>query len=149
MDVQKDFSDLLKLFNAHGVEYLIVGAYALALHGVPRFTGDLDVLIRPTRQNGARVLAALAEFGFHFPNLTVADFETPDNVIQLGLPPVRIDILTAITGLSWEQAAANKVAGAFGELRVNYIGREEYIANKRAAGRKKDLADLEALGEQC
>ena len=147
MEVQPDFRDLLGLFNEHGVEYLIVGAYALAFHGAPRFTGDIDLLVRPTPENGERILKALASFGFQFPNLTVADFETPANVVQLGVPPVRIDLITSLTGITWEQAAAGKVQGTFGDLDVHYIGRTEYIANKRATGRKKDLADIEALGD--
>ena len=148
MDVQPDFRDLLVLLNAHGVEYLIVGAYALAFHGAPRFTGDLDILVRPAPANAERVLAALADFGFGFPNLTASDFQNPNQVVQLGVPPVRIDLITSITGVSWEEAEAHKEPGAFGDLPVNYLGRQQYIANKRARGRKKDLADIEALGEE-
>lgn len=117
MEAQKDFSELLTLLNAHRVEYLIVGAYALAA------------------------------FGFRFPNLTVEDFQDQNKVVQLGLPPVRIDLLTSITGVTWEQAQAQKAAGTFGDVPVCYLGRNQYIINKRAIGRKKDLADLEALGE--
>jgi hypothetical protein len=147
MDVPKDFRDLLALFNAHGVEYVVVGAYALAFHGAPRFTGDMDILVRPSSNNAQSVLAALAEFGFQFPNLTADDFQKPDMVIQLGVPPVRIDLITAISGVTWEEAAAQKEPGLFGDVPVHFLGRRQYIQNKLAAGRRKDLADLEALGE--
>lgn len=147
MDVQPDFRDLLALLNEHKVEYLIVGGYALAFHGAPRFTGDIDIFVRPSSENASRVLEALAAFGFRFPNLTVADFQNPDKVVQLGVPPVRIDIITSISGVSWEEAEAAKEPGSFGDVPVSYIGRREYIKNKRSAGRKKDLADIEALGE--
>ena len=148
MEVQQDFRDLLALLNEHEVEFLIVGAYALAFHGAPRFTGDLDIFVRPAPDNAARLLDALAEFGFKFPNLTADDFSNPNKVVQLGFPPVRIDLITSITGVSWDEAAAHKEAGDFGDVPVNYLGRDQYIANKRATGRRKDLADLEALGEE-
>ena len=148
MEVQSDFRDLLALLNAHGVDYLVVGGYALAFHGAPRFTGDIDILVRPDSENAKRVLEALADFGFSFLNLTVDDFQIPNKVVQLGVPPVRIDLITSITGVSWEEADAHKESGTFGDIPVNYLGRRQFIANKRATGRKKDLADIEALGEQ-
>ena len=147
MEVHPDFRDLLALLNEHAVEYLIVGGYALAFHGVPRFTGDIDVFVRPEPKNAKRILDALSDFGFQFSNLTVDDFLSPDKVIQLGLPPVRIDLLTSISGVSWEEAQTHKESGVFSDVPVFYIGRNEFIANKRASARMKDLADLEALGE--
>lgn len=147
MEVQPDFRDLLALLNEHKVEYLIVGGYALAFHGAPRFTGDIDIFVRPNAQNGQRVLDALAAFGFQFPDLTAADFRETNSVVQLGVPPVRIDLITSISGVSWEDADASKDPGVFGDVPVHYIGRQQYVANKRATGRKKDLADIEALGE--
>jgi hypothetical protein len=146
MDVQKDFRELLELLNAHEVEYAVVGGYALAFHGAPRFTGDIDILVRPSPGNAERVLAALDEFGFASLGLTVEDFSGPNRVVQLGFPPVRVDLLTSLTGVSWDQVSEGKTQGTYGDLPVPYIGREEFIANKRATGRKKDLADLEALG---
>lgn len=148
MEVQPDFRDLLALLNEHRVEYIIVGAYALAYHGAPRFTGDIDVYVHPTPENARRILHALADFGFLVPNLTVEDFQKPNKVVQLGVPPVRVDLVMSITGVSWEDANAHKVSGLFGDIPVRYLGREQYIINKRAIGRKKDLADLEALGEK-
>ena len=147
MEMQPDFRELLALFNAHHVEYMIVGGYALALHGAPRFTGDLDVLVKPDPENAQRILAALETFGFASVGLTPGDFSHPDQVVQLGVPPVRIDLLTSLTGTSWDEAFAGRTAGSYGDVPVYYIGREQFIANKRAIGRQKDLADLEMLGE--
>ena len=147
MEAQPDFRELLALFNAHRVEHMIVGGYALAFHGAPRFTGDLDLLVKPAPDNARRILAALAEFGYASVGLTPGDFENPDQVVQLGLSPVRIDIITSLTGVAWEEAVAGRTAGRYGDIPVYYIGREQFIVNKRATGRKRDLADLEALGE--
>lgn len=145
MEIQTDFRDLLKLFNDHGVEYIIVGGYALAFHGAPRFTGDLDLLIHPSPANARNVLSALHEFGFDFPNLTLDDFQNPDKVVQLGVPPIRIDLITSISGVPWDEADAHKVKGTYGEITVSYLGRAEFIKNKTCTGRKKDIADIEAL----
>ncbi|MFN8177631.1 MAG: nucleotidyl transferase AbiEii/AbiGii toxin family protein [bacterium] len=147
METQRDFEELLGSFNAHSVEYVIVGGYALAFHGAPRFTGDLDLFVRPGPDNAARILAALADFGFASLGLTSTDFERPDRVVQLGVPPVRVDLITSIAGVTWGEAAAGRVEGDYGGVRVPFLGRAQFVANKRAAGRRRDLADLEALGE--
>ena len=147
MEIQKDFKELLELFNAHKVEYLVIGGYALAFHGAPRFTGDIDLLVKPDSENAKRILNALAEFGFGSLDLSEADFTSPQNVIQLGMPPVRIDIMTSVTGVSWEKAKTGKVPGSYGDTTVHFISKDDLIANKQALGRKKDLADLEALEE--
>ena len=146
MEVQPDFRDLLALFNAHKVEYMIVGGYELAFHGAPRLTGDLDILVKPDPENARRTLEALDEFGFESIGLTKRDFQSPDKVVQLGVPPVRIDIMTSLTGVSWEEAFLGRKAGKYGDIQVHYIARDQFVANKRAMGRKMDLADLEALG---
>lgn len=148
MEAQKDFKELLELFNGHKVEYIIVGAYALAYHGAPRFTGDIDIFVKPSLDNAQRILSALSDFGFGSLNLTIDDFQNPDSVVQLGVPPVRIDIITSITGVTWKEADKGKLEGVYGDIQVHFLGREQYIANKRAIGRKKDLADLESLGEE-
>lgn len=148
MDVQPDFKDLLSLFNAHHVEYVIVGSYALAFHGAPRYTGDIDLFVRPTEENAGRILNALADFGFGSLQLQIKDFVSPDQVIQLGIPPVRIDLLTSISGRDWESVQEDKVTGKYGDLEVFYIGKKSYLLNKKASGRAKDLADVEALGEE-
>jgi hypothetical protein len=147
MNVEKDFRDLFALFNAHGVEYMIVGGYALAFHGAPRYTGDMDIYVKADVANAQRVIAALTEFGFGSLELTAADFEKPDIVIQLGSPPVRINIMTSISGVSWEEAYAGRVQSTYGDATVYFIGRKQFVANKRSTGRKQDIADLEALGE--
>lgn len=148
MEAQQDFKKLLELFNAHNVEYVIVGAYALAFHGAPRYTGDLDLLIKPEEENAQKVISALKDFGFASLNLSINDFSAPEKVIQLGVPPVRIDIITSITGVTWEQVTSNRQSGTYGDIPVYYIGKKEFIANKKAISRYKDLADIEALGEK-
>jgi hypothetical protein len=147
MEIRNDFKELLELFNKHKVEYLVVGGYALAFHGAPRFTGDIDLFVRPARENAERILAALNDFGFGSLDLSEDDFSVPGKVIQLGVPPVRIDIVTSISGVSWERADTGKVPGQYGQTPVRFISREDFIANKRATGRRKDAADIEALGE--
>jgi hypothetical protein len=146
MEIQKDFKELLGLFNRDKVEYLIVGAYALAFYGAPRFTGDIDIYVRPDHDNAERIIEVLKEFGFGSAGLSINDFLAPQKTVQLGYPPVRIDILTSISGVSWEEASKGKVRGNYGDIPVYFIGRDQYIANKKSIGRKKDLADLEAIG---
>lgn len=147
MEAQQDFKELLELFNATRVEYVIVGAYALAFHGVPRNTGDMDVFVRSTPENAARILDALRAFGFASLDLSVGDFTEPDRVVQLGVPPVRVDLLTSLTGVDWDEVFSGRANGAYQGVPVAFIGREELVRNKRATGRTRDLADLEALGE--
>ena len=148
MEIQKDFKELLELFNTHKVEYLIVGGYALAFHGAPRFTGDFDLLVKADSENAKKLLSALEEFGFGSLQLSEADFTSPNNVIQLGVPPVRVDIMTSITAVDWEKAQEDRVKGNYGDTPTYFIGKADFIANKTALGRKKDLADLEALGQE-
>jgi hypothetical protein len=147
MEIERDFKELLVLLNSHHVEYLVVGAYALAFHGAPRFTGDLDVFVRPDSTNSKRLIEALTAFGFGSLGLSPQDFEKPDQVVQLGLPPVRIDLITGISGVSWDQADTGGILAELDGVPVRFISRDHLVTNKRAAGRKKDLADLEALGE--
>jgi len=139
MEIQQDFRGLLALFNEHKVEHMIIGAYALAFHGAPRYTGYIDVLVEPETSNAQRIMVALDEFGFGSVGLEVEDFDVPDKVIQLGVPPVRVDIVTSITGVSWEEAFADRVEGKYGDIHVYYIGRKQLISNKRALGKKRIL----------
>ncbi len=148
MEIQQDFKELLGLFNANKVEYIIVGGYALAFHGAPRYTGDIDIFVKPDDKNAAHIMSSLKEFGFGSVGLTAKDFEKPGQVVQLGVPPVRIDIITSISGVSWDEAFSHRIPGNYGDVQVHYIGYEQFIVNKRAIGRKKDLADLEALGAE-
>jgi len=148
MEISPDLKELLGLFRSHGVECVVVGAHALALHGHPRFTADLDLLLNRNRSNAERIIAALTTFGFSNTDLSPEDFLVPDQVIQLGNPPNRIDLLTSISGVDWDTAASGAVEGAFGDVPVRFLGREELIRNKRMTGRTKDLADVEALLDQ-
>ncbi|MFH1877146.1 MAG: hypothetical protein ABH865_09700 [Candidatus Omnitrophota bacterium] len=147
MELQKDFKELLGLFNKHRVEYVIVGAYALAFHGYPRYTGDLDILVKPNQDNAKKILTAIKDFGFKSLKLTLQDLSSPKKVIQLGIPPIRIDILTSITGVTWKQISASRVRGKYGNTTVYFIGKAELITNKRSIGRHKDLADIESISE--
>lgn len=143
--MNQDFLDLLRAFGAHDVRFLIVGAYALALHGRPRGTGDLDVWIDATPENAARLIAALVEFGAPTDQISEADFSRPGIVYQIGVPPARIDILTQLTGLTFDEAWRERVRHRVGDVDADVIGREAFIRNKRATGRLKDLADIEGM----
>ncbi len=148
MEVQPDFKELLRLLNSWRVEYIIIGGYALAFHGAPRYTGDIDILVKPTLSNAEKIMSVLKEFGFGSVGLEVEDFQRDSHVVQLGVPPVRVDILTSISGVSIEEAFSNCADGNYGDIPVRYIGRELLIRNKRASCRKKDVSDLESLGEE-
>jgi len=145
MKLPQDFREFLELFNAKSVEYMLVGSYALAYYGAPRYTGDIDLFVHRTETNAKRIIEALKEFGFVFPNLTWNDFIKDDTVVQLGMPPVRIDILTFLSGMDWDTAVVHKVSDELDGIPVSVIGKEDYIINKRASGRAKDLADIEML----
>jgi len=140
-----DFEELLAAFNAHRVRAIVVGGHALAFHGHPRFTKDLDIFVEPTPGNADRVLESLGAFGFGSVGLTREDFSRAGQIVQLGVAPSRIDIMTAIDGVSFEEAWAGRAAGHFGHQPVFYLGRAEFLRNKKAAGRVQDLADIEAI----
>ena len=148
--MNEDFHDALAALVTSGARFLVVGAHALGVHGVPRATVDLDVWIDPSPDNARRVWEALANFGAPLRALGIeeADFVRPDTVTQFGMPPWRIDILTSVSGVSFEEAWNGRVEGEFDGVRVPFLGRAEFIRNKRSSGRKKDLGDLEALGEE-
>ena len=145
MEVQQDFKELLELLNENKVDYMIVGGYALAFHGAPRYTGDLDIYVKSDNENAERVTKALSELGFRSKEVNAGDFIHPERVVQLGVPPVRIDIVTSLTGVTWEEAFNGRVKGKYGTVGVYYIGHDQFIKNKKATGRKQDLADLESL----
>ena len=142
-----DFADILSALSAAGVEFLIVGAHALAAHGVPRATGDLDIWIRPTPDNAARTLRALAAFGAPLSDLSIEDLTRPDTVFQMGVPPARIDILSGITGVDFADAWDRRVTVRLAEGEVAVLSKADFIANKAAVGRPKDLADMALLDE--
>jgi hypothetical protein len=141
----KDVRDLLALLDKHGVRYLIVGGFAVAVHGTPRYTKDLDIWVECSPDNAVRLARVLDDFGFASLGVSAADFETPDLVVQLGYEPNRIDILTGLTGAQFEEAYPQRVIAKIGDLDVPIIDRASLIANKRALGRPQDLVDAEDL----
>lgn len=140
-----DHIEFVACLNRQGVHFLIIGAHAIAFHAKPRNTKDFDVLIEPTRENAKRVVAALHDFGFGSLNITESDLATLGEIVQLGLPPNRIDIVNHISGVSFEQAWNGRVEGTFGTERAFYIGKLELIRNKEAVARPQDLADADLL----
>lgn len=142
---EKDFKELLKLFNKHNVKYCIVGAYAVAFYAIPRYTKDMDILVKPSKENAFKILNALKDFGFVDIGLTFDDFNKEGQIIQLGYEPVRIDIVTSIDGCSFNEVWDDKVTGKYGDIDVYFIGLKELIKNKSATKRKQDEIDLEIL----
>jgi len=145
MHLPQDWKELLGLFNSHRVEYLVVGAHALALHGVPRYTGDLDAAAVFARRIDEQIVSALASFGFGSLALAPDDFAQPGRVVQLGVIPNWIDILTSLTGLNFQEAATGSVQGELDGVPVPFIGSGALRRNKMATGRPKDLADAASL----
>jgi hypothetical protein len=144
MPLSNDSKEFIALLNSHGVEYLIVGAHSLAFHARPRFTGDLDILIRPTPVNAAKIVAVLNKFGFGDLGVSASDFTTPEQLIQLGRAPNRIDLLTSISG-STPTTHLQPKCQRLDKLPVFFLSKTLLIANKRAVGRPQDLADLTEL----
>jgi len=143
--MNRDFIDMLSALCEAGVEFLVVGAHALAAHGAPRATGDLDIWVKSTAENASRVLQALARFGAPLLDLTIDDLTKSDTVFQIGLPPSRIDILSGISGMTFDDAWPGRMDVTIGALVVPIIGRDDFIKNKKASGRPKDLSDLTLL----
>jgi hypothetical protein len=147
--LNRDFAEMLKALGAEGVEFLVVGAYAVAGHGIPRATGDIDLWVRPTADNAARLWRALERFGARRSRVSPESFTQPDVVYQIGLPPNRIDFLTTIDGVAFDDAWAEKVPCVVSGIAFNMISLRHLVANKQATGRLQDLADvarLQALG---
>lgn len=140
-----DYKDLLRTFNAASVEYLVVGAHALAAHGHPRYSEDFDVWVRPVSDNAKRVYEALAQFGAPMDLVKVDDFWSDDVIFQIGVAPVRIDVITSISGVTWDEAWPGRVAGFYGDIPISVLGRAALLKNKRASGRPKDLLDVTML----
>jgi hypothetical protein len=147
MELAPDFDEFIGCLNARRVEFLVVGAYALAFHGAPRFTGDFDVWIRPTLDNGKRLIDAVRDFGFPAPELTPQAVTQPRALLEIGVEPVQIHVMSAISGVTWDEAWPRRVPGPCGRQVVAFLGRDAFLQNKRAAGRPKDLADIDALRE--
>lgn len=140
-----DFSEMLSALSAENAEFLVVGGYALSAHGYPRATGDIDIWIRTTEENAARVYAALKRFKAPLSRLTAADLTEPDVVFQIGVAPNRIDILTSVDGVDFDEAWADRKTVELGDQTVAVMGREHLIKNKKAIGRPRDLADVAEL----
>ena len=143
--MNSDFRDLLSIFNAHGVEYLVVGAFALAAHGRVRATGDIEIWVRPWAENAPRVIKSLVTFSAPLHDLTEDDLVRPGLVFQIGVAPFRIDILTGIDGVEFSEAWPSRIQTKFSDQPVGVLSVEHMIRNKRAAGRAQDLVDLEWL----
>ena len=146
--MNRDFVEMLSALSAANAEYLVVGAYALAAHGLPRATGDLDIWVRPTPENAERVLRALRVFGAPLLDLRLDDLLRPDTVFQIGVAPDRIDLLTGLTGLTFPEAWSSRLTATVEGLPLPVIGREELLRNKEATGRPQDLADAAWLRQR-
>lgn len=145
MNLSADLREFIELLNSHGVEYVIVGAHSLAFHGRPRYTGDLDILVRPSPENAEKMASVLTKFGFAESGLKSSDFVEPDQMIQLGRVPHRIDLMTGISGVATSEALATKITAELSGLPVFILSKDLLIQNKRAVARPQDLADIDAL----
>lgn len=145
MSLSSDFVEFIECLNRKRVEYLLVGGHALAFHGVPRFTKDIDFWVRPARANASRLLEALAEFGFSSTGLTVDDFAVAGKVVQLGIEPNRIDLITRIDGVEFDEAWAQRIATTYRGVALDVLSLPLLIANKRSTGRKQDALDADTL----
>lgn len=143
--LDEDLRELLALLIAHGADFLVAGGHAVAFHGYPRYTEGLDLYVRATPENGARIVAALEAFGFGSLGLTANDFTADDRVIQLGRAPNRVDLLTRLWGVEFDEAWSRRVEASLDSMHVAMLGRADLIRNKRATARPQDLADVAAL----
>lgn len=145
MRISKDWREFIGLLNAKRVEYVVVGGFAVGWHGHPRFTADIDFFVRPTAANAKLVIQTLTEFGFGSLQLTADDLSRPDQIVQLGVKPNRIDLITSIAGVTFDEAWTARIAGSIDGVPVSLIGRDELIRNKESTGRPQDIADADAL----
>lgn len=145
MKLDRNLREFIELLNSQKVDCIVVGGHAVAFHGHPRFTGDIDFLLRPSHDNAERLIAAVKEFGFAEVSLSAEDLTQPDIVVQLGYPPNRIDLLTSISGVDFEEAWDTRAAGELDGLPVFFLGLDALLKNKQASGRDKDVADVRKL----
>jgi predicted nucleotidyltransferase len=143
----QDFKEFVQLLIENRAEYLIVGGYAVGIHGHPRYTGDLDIWLNPTTVNAEKIIKVIKDFGFGTIDFKINDFTTPNNIIQLGYPPLRIDLLTNIDGVSFEECYQNRKEINIEGLVINFISYHDLVKNKKASGRHKDLDDIENMKE--
>ncbi|MHC4063317.1 MAG: nucleotidyltransferase [Planctomycetota bacterium] len=148
MKLQKDLREFIELLNARGVKYLIVGGYAVAFHGRPRYTGDIDLFIEASAANSERMAQVIRELGFADVDLSAADFVKEGVIVQLGAPPNRIDLITSTDAVAFEEGWANKVEATLDGVPVFFISKELLLQNKAAIGRPQDIADMDAMGEE-
>lgn len=141
----KDSKEFVELLSSNGVDFLIVGGHAVGFHGYPRFTGDLDIWVRTSPENATRLARVFAAFGFSEEEALIGLFSEPGNMLQLGLPPNRIDVLSQISGIDFSEAWPNRIHGNLNGIAVGIIGVEDLLRNKRASGRPKDLADVDEI----
>lgn len=147
MELSQDFKEFIQLLNAHNVAYLVVGGYAVAIHGFPRTTGDIDFWVKPNEENAKRMVQALIDFGFGSVDVSVADFVKEDSVVQLGFPPNRIDIMTSVSGITFDECWQNKKEVEYEGEKINFISLRHLRINKKESGRDKDNLDLKNLPE--
>jgi len=145
MELNKDFVEFLNLLNKHKVDYMVVGGYALALHGKPRQTGDLDIWIDNAQANAVKMVKVIDEFGFSSLGIKEEVFLKENSIVQLGYPPVRIDILNAIDGVKFKEALSHRLAEKIDGVVIPFISKDDFIKNKKAAGRSQDLADIKEI----
>ncbi len=145
MPLNKDLREFIELLNSNKIEYVVVGGFAVAWHGHPRFTADIDSLVSPSKENAAVVIATLQAFGFASLNITPDDLSKPGRIVRLGVKPNRIDSFTSISGVAFETAWANRLSGEIDGVPVQFIGRDDLIRNKESTGRSKDLGDAHEL----
>lgn len=145
MSLSKDWREFLESLNSRGIDYVVVGAHSLAFHGRPRYTGDLDILVRPTPEQAIKLVDLLNEFGFRESGFKPADFVEPEQVIQLGRPPNRIDLLTSISGVSTDEVFATRISTELDGIPVYMLSKEALIRNKQSVGRAQDIADLDFI----
>jgi len=143
--IPNDFKEFLKLLNVHEVRYLLIGGYAVNYHGYVRATADMDIFVKPDKRNAERLVAALIEFGFDVEELSTGLFLNPDNVIRMGVPPLRIEIMSSITGVDFEECYENRIVDQSDDVTIHLISLDKLKKNKHAAGRLKDRNDLEHL----
>ena len=145
--MNRDFAEMLSALSEAGAEFLVVGAHALAAHGIVRATGDLDIWVKPTQENAERVMRALMAFGAPLMDLTIDDLMKTDTVFQIGVEPSRVDILSGISGVDFDEARSRRIVLDIEGVTVPVLSRADFVTNKRASGRPKDLLDLELLGD--
>lgn len=145
MTLPQDWREFIELLNSNGVEYVVVGGHAVGFHGYPRFTGDIDFFVRATPENARRIVSALGAFGFPGADDLESTFNEVDKVVQIGRPPNRIDLLTGLSGIDYDEASRDALDASLGGVPVRIIGRSALLKNKRSTGRTKDIADAEEI----